>query len=51
MISKKKEELKKKFAKLVRKHDKIEDPICYTGRCPVCNDMDKIQEKLKKFKS
>ena len=48
--SKKQQALEKQLAKLVKKHDKIENPICYTGRCPVCNKMDEIQAKLKLLK-
>ena len=27
-----------------------EKPICYSGRCPVCNQMDVVQKKLEKLK-
>ena len=42
--------LEKEMNKYVKKHDKIENPICYTGNCPICRKMDEIQDKIKDLK-
>jgi len=42
--------LEKALEKCVRQHDKIINPICYTGNCPVCNKMKEIDEEIKELK-
>jgi len=45
------EKLEKELAKYMRKHDQIENPICYTHNCPICNKMKEIDEKIKAIKA
>lgn len=42
--------IEKELAKLVRQHDKIDNPICYTGNCIVCQKMNELQNELKKLR-
>jgi len=43
----KKQDIENKIKRLEKKHDSIENPICYTGRCPICQKMNELKEKLK----
>ena len=45
-----KKEIEKQIEKLEKKHDKIENPICYTRNCPVCNKITELLEELKRLK-
>jgi peptidoglycan hydrolase CwlO-like protein len=46
----KKQDIKKQIESLEKKHDKIVNPICYTGNCPICQKINELREKIKVIK-
>ena len=48
--SKEIEKLERELARCIKKHDKIVNPICYSGNCPICNQMKDIDNKIKLLK-
>ena len=39
--------IEREIARLDKKHDKIDNPICYTGNCSICNKIKALREKKK----
>jgi hypothetical protein len=39
----KKKDIERQIAKLDKEHDNIENPICFTGRCPICNKIKELR--------
>jgi hypothetical protein len=39
--------IEREIARLEKKHNEIERPICYTGNCSICNKINTLQEKIK----
>jgi len=40
--------IKKQIERLEKQHDKIKEPICYSGNCIICNKIKELKEKYDK---
>ena len=42
--------IEREILRLEKKHDKIDNPICFTGNCLICNKIKELKEKYKEKK-